>query len=269
MTLNARLVSEIIRQKAGWKDDSQAARVTNAIPEALKQFGRLYAADQYTRQLLTTDKSTAILPITAGGKVSLTSGYNTYFFLEEYIDIGEMYFLPSATLTAVSAVSDTITIATYLNAFADFDRVRFTVSGGGTLPTGISLLTDYYIINYDATTGIMQLSTTSDGGGLVNIGSGYAATVSMVKQDPDDNPIQLKSPQLAALPNYLDGEFTYGYIQGNVLFLLPVTNTGNVAFAVPYYPNNLAALPASAEAEKLFLQTLMNMVSVPVQPNGI
>lgn len=99
MTLNTRLVSELIRQRAGYKDDSQAARIINLIPEALKEFGRLYAADPYTRPLVTTDKSTTTLTIGTNGQVNLVTGYDTYQFLLEYLDLGQMYWLPSTTAT--------------------------------------------------------------------------------------------------------------------------------------------------------------------------
>ena len=95
--LNNRLVAELIRQRMGWPDDSQAARVINLIPEALKAFGRSYAADPFTRPLVTTPKATTTVAIGARGQVNLATGYDTYQFLLEYLDKGQMYFLPSVT----------------------------------------------------------------------------------------------------------------------------------------------------------------------------
>lgn len=99
MALNNRLVSELIRQRMGWKDDQNAARVINLIPEALKQFGRQYAADPFTRPLVTTPKATTTIAIGSRGQVNLVTGYDTYQFLLEYLDKGLMYFLPSVTAT--------------------------------------------------------------------------------------------------------------------------------------------------------------------------
>ncbi len=97
--LNNRLVSELIRQRMGWLDDSQAARVINLIPEALKAFGRSYAADPFTRPLVTTPKATTTVAIGSRGQVNLVTGYDTYQFLLEYLDKGLMYFLPSVTVS--------------------------------------------------------------------------------------------------------------------------------------------------------------------------
>lgn len=263
MSLNARLVSELIRQKAGWKDDSQAARVVNLIPQALKEFGRLYAADPYTRPLLTTNKNTTSIPITSGGQVSLSTGYSSFQFLEEYLDLGQMYFLPTANINLVSSVADTVTWNTYIDKFHQLDGVQFTSTG--SLPGGISAATTYYITSSDDN-GTSQLSPTRDTSGLVNISSGGSGVISMLKQTADGLPMQtLRNPQQAALPQYLDSVFMYCYVDGNILYVLPTTAAGSVAFAVPYYPSTLAALPVSNESEKLFLQVLMNLVDVPVQ----
>lgn len=103
MALNAQLVAELIRQRMGWENDAQAARVINLIPEALKQTGRQLAADPFTRQLVTTDRRTAIVSIGAGGKLDLTTGYDDYQFLLEYFDKGQVYFLPSSEIAGTPA----------------------------------------------------------------------------------------------------------------------------------------------------------------------
>lgn len=265
MTLNTRLVSELIRQRLGLPDDSQAARIINLVPQSLKEFGRRCAADQYLRQLLTTDKASAGLAL-SGGKINLATAYSTYYLLEEYIDIGQMYFLAAPVVTAVSTVADTVTIETFTDVFDDLDRVQF--SSTGTLPAGISPTTNYYLISYNIPTpgvslAVMQLSSTADGGSLVNIGGVGSGVISMQKMEPtSEQPIQLlKNPQLAALPQYLDDVFTFAYIAGNSLWLLPSTSVGRVNFALPFYPVNLAALPSSAESEKLFLDVLFETVT--------
>lgn len=109
MTLNPRLVSELIRQRAGWTDDSQAARVLNLIPQALKQTGRLLAADPFTRPLVTTNRETTLIAIGEQGKLNLTTGYDSYQFLLEYFDKGQVYFLPKSEV-AGTAATGTLTI---------------------------------------------------------------------------------------------------------------------------------------------------------------
>lgn len=267
MTLVPQSVAEIVRSRLGIKDGSADARIINQIPTSLKLFGKRVAADPFIRNWLITDKSTTTLPITTGGKVNLSTGYSTYFFLEKYIDKGQMYLLPGVTITA-AVLTDTVTIAdsTYWGDFTELTRVQFSVSGG-SLPTGISAATNYYLINYED--GVGQLSSTSDGGTLVNITTTGSGTITMTKMDADSSPIQLlRNAQQANLPQYLDDVFTWAYIQGSNLFVLPTTVVGAVNFAVPYYPSTLALLPSTAEAEELFIQILTNEVAVPVQKDG-
>lgn len=79
---------------------------------------------------------------------------------------GALYYKPagtSGTFTSanVATVSDEITVATYLN-FQVNDKVQFT-TGGGTLPSPITASTDYYVIAYTASTGVLQVSATLGG----------------------------------------------------------------------------------------------------------
>lgn len=79
---------------------------------------------------------------------------------------GALYYKPagtSGTFTSanVATVSDEITVATYLN-FQVNDKVQFT-TGGGTLPSPITAATDYYVIAYTASTGVLQVSATLGG----------------------------------------------------------------------------------------------------------
>lgn len=81
----------------GWVDDSNAARVINLVPQALKATARKLAADPYTRQLTTTNRATTTVAIGSRGQVNLVTGYDTYQLLMEYFDKGQVYFLPSVT----------------------------------------------------------------------------------------------------------------------------------------------------------------------------
>ena len=86
---------------------------------------------------------------------------------------GALYYKPAGTKSTfveadVDVSGDTITVGTYLN-FQVGDKVQFSVedgSGGtgtGTLPAGISASTDYFVIAYTASTGVLQVSATSGG----------------------------------------------------------------------------------------------------------
>lgn len=265
MTLTTRLCSELIRQRLNLPDDSQAAKIVNLIPQALKATGRKIAADPNMRQLLMTDKLATSIPIGTHGAVNLVTGYDTWQFLLEYFDQGLCYHLIDTTFDPadVSVIGDTIDIG--VTDFVDLDAVRFTTTGA--LPTGISLATTYYIISYSNADPLatLQLSPTADGSGLVNITGQGTGVHTMQKYLPTTElPMQrLKNPQQAQLDRYLSSVFTYYTVQADTLFIFPTTLTGQVNFANPCYPTNLAALPDSEEAEKLFLQELTNLVAVP------
>ena len=86
---------------------------------------------------------------------------------------GALYYKPAGTKATfveadVDVSGDSITVGAYLN-FKVGDKVQFSVedgsggSGTGTLPAGISTATDYYVIAYTASTGVLQVSATSGG----------------------------------------------------------------------------------------------------------
>ena len=174
-----------------------------------------------------------------------------------------------ATFTGGAATAYALAISSFTTYFDELSRVQFTTTV--TLPTGISASTNYYLTNYtiDDETATFGLSSTADGLTPVTISTAGSGVLTMASQDSEtDIPLQLVSPQQAPLTQYLGDVFSFAYVQGNLLNLLPIGDiypTGSVAFSVPFYPTNLSALPESAECEALFLQILSNMVSLPVQ----
>jgi hypothetical protein len=98
---------------------------------------------------------------------------------------GALYYKPAGTDASfvesdVTVASDTITVATYLN-FQVNDKVQFRVddgsggSGTGTLPAGITAATDYYVISYTASTGVLQVSATLGGSTITITDDGTVA----------------------------------------------------------------------------------------------
>lgn len=255
MALNNRLCAEIIRQKMNLPDDSQAARIINQIPEALKGTARKMVADPYTRQLFTTNKLTTTLPLTAG-QADLSTGYGSYQFFLEYFDLGQVYLIFSVPVTGVSTIDNLLTISSSLASFADDQIVQF--SSTLTLPAPLVVNTDYYIGGY--TDGVFFVSTTL-GGSAINLTTAGTGTISLIKTPLTDAsvPMQRVNPQQAPLTQYLGSVFTFFYIQNNALCVLPSTTPGSLAFAVPYYPTTVAALPASAEVERNFLEKLLEL----------
>jgi len=92
---------------------------------------------------------------------------------------GALYYKPAATKatfgeSAVDVADDEITVAPFLN-FKVGDPVKFSVvnvntgaAGSGTLPAGIAAGTEYFVILYTASTGVLKVSATA-GGATINI----------------------------------------------------------------------------------------------------
>jgi len=98
---------------------------------------------------------------------------------------GALYYKPAGTRGTfapadVSTANDTVTVETFLN-FKVGDPVKFSVvnqQGGtpsGTLPTGITAGTTYFVIGYTASTGVLQVSATL-GGSTISITAAGTAT---------------------------------------------------------------------------------------------
>jgi hypothetical protein len=109
---------------------------------------------------------------------------------------GALYYKPAGTDASfvesdVTVADDTITVATYLN-FQVNDKVQFRVddgSGGtgtGTLPAGISAATDYYVISYTASTGVLQVSATLGGSTITITDDGTVAAPNIFKVEYAD-----------------------------------------------------------------------------------
>lgn len=170
----------------------------------------------------------------------------------------------------VETEDDTIFIDQEIDYFQNLDLIHVAVPAGGVLPDPLDIDTPYYIINRQEIDGglLFELSDYPDGSNIVNLAAQGWGLMTIIKRGGSGQPLQETNLKAAALPNYLAAEFDYYYIRDNNVCLLPIEDVspvGSIALEVPFYPLNLSALPDSQEAEKLFLQELMNIVAVPVQ----
>lgn len=276
MALTPQLVQEIVRQRLGSSSDEVAARVLMQIPHALKSFGSVIAADPHLRPLLQTDRRSTRLPIAQGdrtdanvvsgfsnGIVTLSSGYDTWQFLLEWLDVGQIYFQPATTISTINPGTDRITLSTPLN-FEVADGMSVILTSTGGLPGGYVSNTLCYVYDYNGTDALSLVTTYNDPDTLIDFstaGTGLRRLVSITYNYPLQ---RLRSPAQANLPNYLDGTFTYFYVQdGSLVVLRDDCIGGMVACALPTYPLTLAAMPDSEEAERIFLQIITDMVVQP------
>lgn len=218
-----------------------------------------------------TDVAISVASYTSSGNV-VTGTYRTAgaagnaFSLANSSD--QTVIVSGATFTGGADSEYRLSVPSSVVGLENLVRVRFTTTT--TLPTGItSSSTDYWITDYTpATTGdrgtaasftISSVATGLTPNPITSLGSGV---LTMSLMDADGVPLQrLRSPQQSTLGRYLSSVFTYFYLQGNEIFILPASIAGSVAFAVPSYPTNLAAMPESEETEKIFLEELLMLVA--------
>lgn len=199
------------------------------------------------------------------GTYSATGSGGNAFTME--VSSSNAVAISAATFLGGTDNNYRLSVASSVTGLEDLLRVRFTTTT--TLPTGItSSSTDYWITDYTpATDGdrgtaasftISSVATGLTPNPITSLGAGV---LTMSLMDADGVPLQrLKSPQQSTLGRYLSSVFTYFYLQGNEIFILPASIAGSVAFAVPSYPTNLAAMPESEEAERIFLEKLYELI---------
>jgi len=105
---------------------------------------------------------------------------------------GALYYSPAGTTatfgeSAVNDTTDVITIDTYLNLKVG-DPVKFSVvntetgaAGTGTLPSGLTAGTVYYVIGYTAATGALTVSATLGGSSVAITDNGTAVAPNAFK----------------------------------------------------------------------------------------
>ncbi len=267
MALNIRLVTELVRQRLNLPDDSQYARIAEAVPEALKSVSRKIAADQWLRQLLCTNPDTTTYPLDVNSQISLINGYNDYQFLMEYFDKGLLYLLPTLVSIVRSECQEGLIIDPYVSGYANGDIVYFTVNETGVLFSGITADTPYTIADLNTETGEFRLTEGVDDCNepiYIDILDEGTPIIYMTRQDASNGLPMQEIAYLggAGLPQYLSSNFTYFCRQRDMLSVVPAT-TGSVAFNVPTFAKTLADLPNSEEVEQLFIQEITNLVAIP------
>jgi hypothetical protein len=145
-----------------------------------------------------------------------------------------------ATFTGGVATAYALSISSYTDYFDDLTRVQFTTTG--SLPTGISASTNYYLTDYtiDGTLATFGLSSTADGLTPVVISSAGSGVLTMQSYTPTVAQ-WLMSPNQGLTTPAIPIDYTYIWLEQNLLYTN--RNAGVFAFTVPYVPT-LATLPA-------------------------
>lgn len=109
--------------------------------------------------------------------------------------------------------------------------------------------------------------------GRVNLQTGYAQfnflleylDCGKIYHSGSVHPLQKISTNQANLNGVYDSVFYHYFVEGDFLTALGngVKLSGQLSFAVPYFPENLAALPESEEVETMFISKLCELATVP------
>jgi len=146
-----------------------------------------------------------------------------------------------STLTGGAATAYALSIADFTTSFEDLSRVQFTTTG--SLPTGISASTNYYLTDYtiDGDIATFGLSTTVDGLTPVTISSAGSGVLTM--SGGSKQVCQwLESPNQGMLTPAIPVTYIYIWLEKDLLYTS--TTAGTFSFAVPFIPKNVESLPS-------------------------
>lgn len=151
----------------------------------------------------------------------------------------------NATFTGGASTAYALAIGSFTTYFDELSRVQFTTTG--SLPTGISASTNYYLTNYtiDGDTATFGLSSTADGLTPVTISTAGSGVLTMASQSTSINIQWINSPSFAQLTSALPINYIYGWLQADRLYLTGAVS-GTLSFNCPYVPT-LAELPSFLE----------------------
>ena len=225
---------------------SERPRVQTFIDEALNALAYNFVNDYEKRKWLLTDKSAVTAAITSSGKdyyADLSTVISSNGVMVDYLEYGQIFHTVSpAVVAAANWALLTYIVTATAHGFTTGTKVQLTTSG--TLPTGLSLATDYYIIRLDANT--FALATTKSGA--------FAGTkVTWIAQGSgnhtvtqwEDRKVSLGSEEVTdcGLPTGTP----IGWRTGTKLYLSNVYG-GTIALAVPFIPT-VSTLPAALETD--------------------
>lgn len=249
MALTAEQIGILVSKRLNLPPSSRLS-IQTMIDAGLEKLARQVANDYTKRHLLLTDASTVTRTITTSNQlnyVDLThSTITDANVMKDYLEYGTLYFsYPTTTFTSGDVNAGSDLIAASSSNYPTGLRVRFTSSG--TLPAGLSLNTDYYVIDVSATqgTGVIQVATSlanAFAGTDVDITDGGSGTHTITPWDREA--VQWSNREFGDLTKHLPVPYIYGWLDRDRLYV--TVSSGNVAFAVPFIPT-LTTLPTALE----------------------
>lgn len=225
---------------------SERPRIQTFIDEGLNSLAYNFVNDYEKRKWLVTDKSTVTAAITSSGKdyyADLSTVISSNGVMVDYLEYGQIFH----TVTAVTATSTdwalfTGIITATAHGFTTGTKVQLTTTG--SLPSGLSVATDYYVIRLTADTLALATTKSNAFAGTKKIYLSQGSGDHTITQW-EDRKVSLGSEEVTdcGLPTGTP----IGWCTGTKLYLSNVYG-GTIALAVPFVPT-LATLPSALETD--------------------
>jgi plastocyanin len=239
---------------------SERPRIQTFIDEGLNALAYNFVNDYEKRKWLTTDKSSVTATVTNSGKdyyADLSTVISTNGVMIDYLEYGKIFH----TVTAVTAAATNWALVTYIitatsHGFTTGTKVQLTTSG--SLPTGLSLATDYYVIRLSANTFALASSKSNAFAGTKVSWAAQGSGNHTVTQW-EDRKLSFGSENITdcGLPT----SNPICWRTGTKLYLSNVYG-GTIGLAVPFVPT-LATLPAGLETDLIDIIVSITARSIP------
>lgn len=247
--MNEREVA-ILASKRLKSDGRGVLPLMSMVQNALSNLSRLVANDPQRRYLLMSDRASVQETITNASPFSYCdlalTLMPTYQIMLEYLNYGSIFFEYAPTFVAgdVDTGSDLINLTS--GAFFENDRVHVS-NVGGSLPSGLSGNTNYYIKfeSPGANEKVQFLTTPGDDSTLVDLTTTGSGTQTITLQGAQVCQ-WTTTPNISDLTSAIPFPYTYIWLEQNLLYTNRVI--GDFVFLVPFTPT-LDTLPTALEGD--------------------
>jgi plastocyanin len=236
---------------------SERPRIQTFIDEGLNTLAYQTANDRVKRKWLLTDKSTATATVTQSGKdyyADLSTLITTPGIMVDYLEYGKVFHTVAALVVSSASWTVATDIISAAHNFTTGTKVQLSTSG--SLPTGLSLGTDYYVIRLSPTTFALASSKSNAFAGT-KVGFSSQGSGSHTVTQWEDRALSFDTPVDCSLPTATPS----GQLLDKKLYLNNVYG-GSLAFTVPFIPT-LSTLPQPLETDLVDAVVAIAARSIP------
>ena len=250
---------------------SEIPRLMTYIPTALNLLARDVASDPVRRYLLVTNKTNVTSTITGANSryySDLSTVIGIYGVMIDQLRFGTIYYsLTAKTFTNLDVNTGNNRITVTDHNFLPGTRIWLTASG--SLPSPLTVLTDYYVLVVGASTISLCLTyadaiAETNPVDLTTTGSG---TNTITPQNYEVVQL-LSSPNIGSFESSLPINYIYGWRDRNLLYISGAVS-GTLSYAVPFQPtlDNFATDGSLAQLEADLLDKMVQVaISAGYEP---